>query len=231
MQMYKRRLKQRGIAKTIPSSQKDALVRLAQDCIRQDEALPTCNLEGKSIDWHKVRRRDWESGVRQKMWLNVELPAKPSMIIRPITPREPTELLVYNITDCVPSQPSGSSRALLAGRFEMPVLFEDAIRFVADGYEHSVRRKFDEAGVMAQRYLQNVPISLLPQLLRVILDLNWKICPAHQRLVFEILQRICVQSLGHNDMLTKFVALLTQQYPTRIGREAVWTCVLHSLSQ
>jgi len=231
MQMYKKRLKQWGITKTIPSSQKDAFVRIAQDCIRKDEALPTHDLEGRPIDWYKVRRRDWESGVRQRMWLNVELPAKPSAITRPITSREPTELLVYSITDCIRSQPSGSSRALLAGRFEMPVLFEDAIQFVEDGYEHSARRKFEEAGVMAQKYLQSVPLSLLPQLLRVILDLNWKVCPAHQRLVFEFLQRICVQSLGSDDMLTKFVALLMQQDATQVGREAVWSCVLHSLSQ
>ena len=226
--MYKKRLKQWGVTKTVSSTQKDALVMIAQDCVRRHEALPIYDNRGNAIDWQKVRRRDWEINVRNKLWRSLELPVRP---IRTITSREPTYLLVCSISEYFRSQDDEIPGKLMQQRWQMPVLFEDGIRLVKNGPPAQARQKFNDAGVLLSTYLQSVPFSLVPQLLRVVLDLNWKSCPEYRKVVFEYLQKVLIQTKGSEDLLTKFVALLLQQDANYVGREAVWKFVLDSISQ
>ncbi|KAK5106504.1 hypothetical protein LTS08_000623 [Lithohypha guttulata] len=232
------------IQQDAPLYEKNDLVRLAEQCYGEGKPLPAYDAtSGKLYDWHKVKRRDWEAGVRDALWKKLKLPSArpPSKIALHITDTDPTYILVCHIQDYFRSTHSLLQSGTVPNPYtltarphsrmwEMPVLFQDAIRLVEHGSDKLARLKFDEAGVMLQAYLNNMPFTLLPQLLRVVMDQKWSICVEYQAVVFPFIRRLFSERLGRDAPLSKFIFVLLELIPERLAREAIWRCVLDALS-
>lgn len=238
--MYKRQLKSWHFQKNVSSRQKDDLVHSAEQCYKEHKDLPTSNLAtGRVYDWHKVRRRDWEAGMRNEMWQKLKIRPRPeSSDMLTMTVKGPTERLLVNIKEysaafliasSTPSRgdiPPKQTHSTQTRAWQMPVLFQEAIRLVDQGSTELGHLKFNEAGIVLQAYLKDLPPTLLPQLLRVVIDQNWRICAGHRAVVFSFIRRLFVEKFGGGAPFSRFVTVLLDTDVDQLARDAIWQCVM-----
>lgn len=238
--MYKRHLKLWNFKKTVSSKQKDGLVVLAKKCYEDGKALPLFdNVTGQAYDWHKVRRRDWEAGLRNELWKKVKLPPKTNLsVFTIVSDKDPTNLLLTYIKEYSAAFQTATSMSvgkirdhievtrLRRRTWQMPVLFQEAIRLVDQGSNELAHLKFNEAGIVLQAYLNDMPSSLLPQLLRVVLDQNWHVSTPYQKVVFSFIGKLFTEKFGQQAALSRFISVLLTIDTTCLARDAVWKCVL-----